>query len=118
MARGRARADRRRGRDRADHAGVAARLAGVHLADVLLHQRRGELRARVAVVEFAGAAGTLFGSVTQADVVAAIKAAGGPTIDRRQVVLPGHIKTTGKHPVAINLHAQVEAEITLAVIAE
>jgi large subunit ribosomal protein L9 len=66
----------------------------------------------------AGAAGTLFGSVTQADVVAAIKAAGGPTIDRRQVVLPGHIKTTGKHPVAINLHSHVEAEITLAVVAE
>lgn len=66
----------------------------------------------------AGAAGTLFGSVTQSDVVSAVKAAGGPTIDRRAVVLPGHIKTTGKHPVTINLHPQVTAEITLAVVAE
>jgi large subunit ribosomal protein L9 len=66
----------------------------------------------------AGAAGTLFGSVTQSDVVAAIKAAGGPTIDRRQVALPGHIKSTGKHPVTVHLHPQVDAEFTLAVVAE
>lgn len=66
----------------------------------------------------AGAAGTLFGSVTQSDVVSAVKAAGGPTIDRKTVVLPGHIKTTGKHPVTIELHPQVTAEIILAVVAE
>jgi large subunit ribosomal protein L9 len=66
----------------------------------------------------AGAAGTLFGSVTQSDVATAVKAAGGPTIDRKHVVLPGHIKTTGKHQVTIELHPQVTAEITVAVVAE
>jgi len=66
----------------------------------------------------AGAAGTLFGSVTQADVVSAVRSAGGPTIDRKNVVLPVHIKSTGKHPVTIQLHPQVTAEITLAVVPE
>jgi large subunit ribosomal protein L9 len=66
----------------------------------------------------AGAAGTLFGSVTQADVAAAIKAAGGPTVDKKHVAIPGHIKTTGKHPITVHLHPQVTAELTLAVIAE
>ncbi|MDR1999355.1 MAG: 50S ribosomal protein L9 [Frankiaceae bacterium] len=66
----------------------------------------------------AGAAGTLFGSVSQADVVSAVKAAGGPTIERKSVVLPGHIKTTGKHPVTIELPPGGVAQITLAVVPE
>jgi large subunit ribosomal protein L9 len=66
----------------------------------------------------AGAAGTLFGSVTQADIVAAVKSAGGPLIDRKHVALPGHIKTTGKHTVTVDLHPDVVAEFTVAVVAE
>jgi large subunit ribosomal protein L9 len=66
----------------------------------------------------AGAAGTLFGSVTQADIVAAVKSAGGPLIDRKHVALPGHIKTTGKHTVTVDLHPDVVAEFTVAVVSE
>src|SRR3981081_2638542 len=51
--------------------------------------------------------GKLFGSVTQSDVVAAVKAAGGPVLDKRTVDLPGHIKVVGKHPVNVRLHPEV-----------
>ena len=41
----------------------------------------------------AGEGGKLFGSITAADVVGAVKAAGGPLLDKKRVQLPGHIKT-------------------------
>src|ERR1700759_4341949 len=47
----------------------------------------------------AGRSGKLFGSVTPADVVGAIKAAGGPALDKRVIEMSGHIKTTGRHSV-------------------
>jgi large subunit ribosomal protein L9 len=64
----------------------------------------------------AGEAGKLFGSVTSTDVVEAVKAAGGPVLDRRRVQLPGHIKTTGKHTVSVDLHPEVEVSIALEVV--
>jgi large subunit ribosomal protein L9 len=59
----------------------------------------------------------LFGSVTPADVVAAVRAAGGPQLDRRVLELPGQIKTVGTHVVGARLHPEVRAEITLEVTA-
>jgi large subunit ribosomal protein L9 len=64
----------------------------------------------------AGEGGRLFGSVTSTDVVEAVKAAGGPVLDRRRVQLPGHIKRTGKHSVAVDLHPEVQASIALEVV--
>ncbi len=64
----------------------------------------------------AGEGGRLFGSVTTTDVVEAVKAAGGPVLDRRRVQLPGHIKTTGKHAVTVDLHPEVTASVTLEVV--
>ena len=64
----------------------------------------------------AGGGGRLFGSVTVADVVAAVKAAGGPDIDRRRIELPGQIKTVGAHSVTVRLHPEVAAAITLDVV--
>ena len=62
--------------------------------------------------------GRLFGSVTAADVVAAIKKAGGPNLDKRVVSLPkAHIKTTGTHSVAVRLHPDVNATVSLNVTA-
>jgi large subunit ribosomal protein L9 len=67
----------------------------------------------------AGQGGRLFGSVTAADVVDAVKAAGGPTLDKRRVELPAaHIKTVGTHTVSVRLHPEVAAPITLEVTAE
>ncbi|GAB88772.1 50S ribosomal protein L9 [Gordonia rhizosphera] len=62
--------------------------------------------------------GKLFGSVTAADVAGAIRSAGGPAVDKRNVELPkGHIKATGSYPVVVNLHPDVSATVELAVVA-
>ena len=58
----------------------------------------------------------LFGSITAIDVAAAIKAAGGPVLDRRTIETGGHIKTVGSHPVSIKLHPGVTAELTVQVV--
>ena len=55
----------------------------------------------------AAGSGKLFGSVTTADIVSAVKAAGGPVLDKRTVELNGHIKTVGKHGVSVRLHPEV-----------
>ncbi len=69
-------------------------------------------------VKTAGDSGKLFGSVTAADVVGAIKKAGGPNLDKRTVELPkAHIKTTGNHTVTVRLHPDVNASLTLSVVA-
>ena len=63
--------------------------------------------------------GKLFGSVTVASVVAAIKKAGGPNLDKRMVELPKeHIKSTGDHPISVRLHPDVSAKVSLSVIAD
>ncbi|MEU6231976.1 50S ribosomal protein L9 [Kitasatospora sp. NPDC047058] len=64
-----------------------------------------------------GEAGRLFGSVTQADVVEAIKAAGGPAVDKRAVAIGSPIKTVGTHKVSVKLHADVQANLDVAVVA-
>ncbi|HEV2782044.1 MAG TPA: 50S ribosomal protein L9 [Actinophytocola sp.] len=61
--------------------------------------------------------GKLFGSVTTADVVSAVKAAGGPMLDKRAIELSGHIKALGKHEVNVRLHPDVTAGFTLNVVA-
>jgi large subunit ribosomal protein L9 len=65
----------------------------------------------------AGDTGRLFGSVTAADVVEAVRAAGGPALDRRAVEVPGQIKTVGTHPVTVRLHPEVTTELDVAVVA-
>jgi len=66
----------------------------------------------------AGEGGKLFGSVTQSDVVGAIKAAGGPLVDKKRVQLPGHIKTTGAHTIKVELHGDVAAAVPVTVAAQ
>ena len=83
-----------------------------------------ELRAAVEGLEVrlpvrAGDSGKLFGSVTAADVVGAIKKAGGPNLDKRVVQLAkAHIKSTGNHPVVLRLHPEVDVTVELAVVAD
>jgi large subunit ribosomal protein L9 len=70
-------------------------------------------------VRAAADSGKLFGSVTAADVVAAIKKAGGPNLDKRTVQLPkAHIKSVGIHPTTVRLHPEVAATVSLNVVAE
>jgi large subunit ribosomal protein L9 len=70
-------------------------------------------------VKTASDAGKLFGSVTAGDVVAAIKNAGGPNLDKRIVRLPKtHIKAVGIHQVWLHLRSDVDVEVALNVVAE
>jgi large subunit ribosomal protein L9 len=64
----------------------------------------------------AGAGGRLFGSVTPTEVVAAVRSAGGPDLDRRRVELPGHIKSVGNYQVQVRLHPEVTAKFSLNVV--
>jgi large subunit ribosomal protein L9 len=70
-------------------------------------------------VRAAGDSGKLFGSVTASDVVSAIKKAGGPNVDKRTVQMPqAHIKSIGSHPLVVRLHPEVQATVSLEVVAE
>jgi large subunit ribosomal protein L9 len=81
------------------------------------NQIKGQLeQLAVKVPARAGAGGRLFGSVTVADVVAAVKASGGPDIDKRRIELPSQIKTVGAHAVTVRLHPEVAATISLDVV--
>ena len=64
----------------------------------------------------AGDSGKLFGSVTNTDVMNAIKAAGGPLVEKRNVQISAPIKKTGSHTVAIDLHPDVVARETIEVV--
>jgi large subunit ribosomal protein L9 len=64
----------------------------------------------------AGDGGRLFGSITPAEVVDAVRAAGGPALDRRRVELPGPIKSIGNYEVRVRLHPEVNAKISVAVL--
>ncbi|MGB3770180.1 MAG: 50S ribosomal protein L9 [Rhodococcus sp. (in: high G+C Gram-positive bacteria)] len=69
-------------------------------------------------VRTAGGSGKLFGSVTAADVAAALKKAGGPVVDKRSIELPkSHVKTTGTHRISVALHPDVTATFDLEVTA-
>ncbi len=65
----------------------------------------------------AGNSGRLFGSVTAADVVKAVQAAGGPALDRRAVEVPAQIKTTGTDQVTVRIHPEVNTELAVSVVA-
>jgi large subunit ribosomal protein L9 len=65
----------------------------------------------------AGAAGRLFGSVTVSDVVTAVKAAGGPILDKRKVEIESPIKTVGTHQVVVRVQGDISAKVALEVTA-
>src|SRR5690242_9089907 len=65
----------------------------------------------------AGGSGRLFGSITPADIASAIKAAGGPVVDKRRIEVAAPIKTLGAHRVSVRLHAEVAAKVGVEVIA-
>ncbi|MEV6668831.1 50S ribosomal protein L9 [Streptomyces sp. NPDC051162] len=72
---------------------------------------------KVRLATRAGDAGRLFGSVTPADIAAAIEASGGPKVDKRRVEVGSPIKTLGSHQISVRLHADVVAKLGIEVIA-
>jgi len=65
----------------------------------------------------AGEAGHLFGSVTSADIASDL-ASQGFEIDRRKIQLGEPLKSLGEFKVAIRLHREVTARVTVKVLAE
>ena len=64
----------------------------------------------------AGSEGRLFGSITSADVVEAVKAQVGIELDRRKLHLDEPIKTVGTHEIPVRLHADVQFRITVEAV--
>ncbi len=78
---------------------------------------KGQLEATsVTVPAKAGASGRLFGAVSNADIADAVKAAGGPELDKRKIEVKTHIKTTGSYQATVRLHPEVSATITFEVV--
>jgi len=71
----------------------------------------------VTVVAHAGGSGRLFGAVSTADIAEAVKAGGGPTLDRRTIEITTPIKSVGTHEALVRLHSEVQAKVTLDVVA-
>jgi large subunit ribosomal protein L9 len=70
------------------------------------------------IVQKAGVDGRLFGSVTNVDLVDALKTQ-GVEIEKAMVRMPaGPLKQVGEHPVSIVLHTDVTAHITVTVVGE
>jgi len=65
-------------------------------------------------IRTAGDTGQLYGSVSPRDIAEVI-AAGGFSIDRRQVILDKPIKSLGVHDVKVSLHPEVEVGVTVNV---
>ena len=71
---------------------------------------------RVTLPVKAGDTGRLFGSVTVADIAAAVSKAGGPQVDKRRIEISAPIKTVGAHQVTVRLHPEVAATVSLEVV--
>jgi large subunit ribosomal protein L9 len=72
----------------------------------------------VTVARKAGMDGRLFGSVGNADIADAVKAAGFD-VDKTAIRMPeGPLKTIGEFPLEVALHTDVQANITVVVAAE
>jgi len=66
----------------------------------------------------AGEEGKLFGSVGARDIADALVAA-GHAVERQEVNLPdGSLRQLGEYPVTVQLHADVEAAVTVTIVAE
>lgn len=69
----------------------------------------------IAVTAKAGNEGRLFGSVTAADVVAAVAEQTGVELDRHDLEIEPAIKAVGQHTVTARLHSDVSFPITVEV---
>lgn len=65
-----------------------------------------------------GQGGKAFGSVTTSDIAKLIAEKSKLDIDRHQLVLDSPIKTTGSFDIPVKLHPDVEASVTVRVLAK
>ena len=78
------------------------------LADRIAGQRL-EFEAR------SGRNGRLFGSITNGDIAEKLSKIVGSEIDRRKIVIDEPIRTTGDHPVTVNLIGKLRPQVTVVV---
>jgi len=72
----------------------------------------------IQITQKAGVDGKLFGSVTNVDISAALKAQ-GHDVPKASIRMPqGPLKTVGDHPLKLSLHTDVLVTITVAVLGE
>ena len=71
----------------------------------------------VTIAQKAGENDQLFGSVTTADIAAAIEKL-GYTVDRKKIQLDEPIKSLGDYKVAVRLHKDVTVDIPVHVVKE
>ena len=72
----------------------------------------------VQITQKAGPDGRLFGSVTNYDIVEALKKQ-GQEVERAQIRMPqGPLKQVGDFPIQISLHTDVNVGITVSVVGE
>lgn len=65
----------------------------------------------------AGEEGRLFGSITAQDVADELAKEFGEPMDRRRIHLDEPIRSLGTHEVNVHLHPEVEAKVTVEVVA-
>jgi large subunit ribosomal protein L9 len=94
----------RREKEQRDKEAAAARVASLGASPVYISARAGE-------------GGRLFGSVTKSDVARAIEEQLGESVDRHLVRLDDPIRSLGTHQVEVHLHEEVNALVTVEVIA-
>jgi len=74
--------------------------------------------AKVTIAARAGANGRLFGSVTESDIVNALRTATNISLDRHAIQMAEHLKEVGTATVSAHLFDGVEATITVEVVAK
>ncbi|CAM5788883.1 50S ribosomal protein L9 [Ottowia pentelensis] len=91
---------------------AAEKLAAAQALGAKLHEQT------IKLTQKAGVDGRLFGSVTNHDIADELKKQGFD-VHKAQIRLPnGPIKTIGDTTVAVSLHTDVDAEITVSVYGE
>ncbi len=67
----------------------------------------------------AGEGGRLFGAVTVNDIAGAIgrEVAGGAQVDKRKIIVGNPIKSLGTHQVTVKVHDEIDATVSLNVVA-
>ena len=72
----------------------------------------------VRITQKAGVDGRLFGSVTNADIADALAKMGLAVHKSKVRLSAGPIKTVGEHVVSVSPHGDVQAELTVQVVAQ
>lgn len=72
----------------------------------------------IRVTARAGEDGRLFGSVTVPHLVEEVEKATGVRLDRKHVHMDEPIRSIGTHDVRVHLHADVDATLTVEVVAQ